>query len=422
MKTVLVIAYNFPPMGGAGVQRTLKFVKYLPTYGYRPVVVSVDPRYVRKAQDRSLLREIPPDVPVYRTPTFDIDYFYKLLYGVRAFRAVEWLNRRVFVPDIQAVWNRFARPVLERVVAKEKPDLVYVSGAPFSSFQLGEFLKARHGLPLVLDFRDEWTTNPVERRNLALSPRERNLERWAVHAADGLVLLSPLMREHLLSVYPELADKPCAIIPNGYDESDFAGLASVPATSGPMRLVFTGTLYGRFITTFRHAVAGIASAMTAGSIPQDGLVLDVYGKNTPHTVLPDAPAFVRFHGYLSHRESIRNLLSADALLLPVGCAPELASHYSGKLFEYLRAGRPILALVPPSGEAAEVLRATATGTMAPDETPETLAQMFAQAYSIHKERKVEFRPDHEAIRRYERRELTGRLAALYRDILPRSEA
>jgi glycosyltransferase involved in cell wall biosynthesis len=417
LRKVLVLTYYFPPLGGAGVQRTLKFVKYLNEYGYTPTVVTVSPNCVRKNKDASMLAEVPGNIRVYRAPTLDPDYLYKVLYGFKAFRLVEWFNRRVFVPDIQTVWCWFAQPVIERAIREQQPDLIHVSGMPFSAFVLGARAARKHKLPLVLDFRDEWTTNPGERRAIATSDRERSLERFAIESASGLVTISPLMRKHLCAVYPRLNGIPGEIISNGYDEADFTGLPPFPPVSQTLRIVFTGTLYGPFVTVFRNLVEGVRRLIERHEIPVNRVCIEIYGKNVPGSVLPDNPGFVTFHGYCSHRETIHHMTEGDLLLMTVGSDPGHASLLSGKMYEYLRVGRPILGIVPPSGEAAEVLRRTGAGIVPEADDPESLARTVRSCYSLHIEGKLGVTPNLEAVHAFDRRILTGRLAGLFDRVL-----
>jgi glycosyltransferase involved in cell wall biosynthesis len=417
MRRVLVVAYYFPPLGGAGVQRTLKFVKHMTERGFLPEVLTVRPGCVRKNKDASLLKDVPSGLVVHRTPTLDPDYLYKALYGFRAFRLVEWLNRRVFAPDIQSVWSWMARPTLDRLLRQSRPDLLYVSGMPFSAFTLAAAAARKHKLPLVFDFRDEWTTNPGEHRAIPISDRERAMERDALSAASGVSVISPLMRDHLCAAYPRLAERPMEIIPNGYDEEDFYGLPTDPPRNPEMRIVFTGTLYGSFVQVFRNLVEGVQIAVDSGRIPSGGVRIDVIGKNVPRSVLPNGSQFVTFHGYLPHRESIRRMTSADLLLMTIGSDPGHASLLSGKMYEYLRVGRPILGIVPGDGEAAAVLRETRCGIVPDNDSPEALANTLISCYSLWKKGELSVEPAAEVVRRYDRRAQTGRLTDLFERVL-----
>ena len=125
MKNVLMVAYYFPPLGGGGVQRTAKFVKYLRDFGYNPVVLTVEPRCVRKVKDPTLLADIPAGTEIHRTFTIDADWLFKLLYGLRMVWLVRWLVRTVFVPDIQILWLPFARRKIRKIVRSRSIDLVF---------------------------------------------------------------------------------------------------------------------------------------------------------------------------------------------------------------------------------------------------------------------------------------------------------
>ncbi len=416
MKNVLVIAYYFPPLGGGGVQRTAKHVKYLSECGYHPVVLTVDPRFVRKVKDPGLLRDIPEDVPVYRTFTLDADWLFKIFYGLGMIGFVRWMIRYLFVPDIQKLWTPFAIGKLKKIIKRHSIDLVYVSGTPFSSFKIGQYMKKRCRIPLVLDFRDEWTYHP-EYLDFppprAIQRIERCMEKKALLDCDAVVNLTIQMRDNFLKRYPFLKDKSMRIMPNGYDEQDFAAVEPAKREKALMRLVFAGTLYGKR----RNAEILLSAARTLFAEGATDFRIDIYGKNTASNILkPGDERFTKICGYVSHDQIIREILSADLLLIIINPGPNCESEYTGKLFEYIRTGNPILAIAPTNGAAAGVIRETETGFVADSTDPQAVLEALRNCYNQWKAGSLEVNPNREAVRRYERKALTERLAGLFDEL------
>ena len=144
MKNVLLIFYYFPPAGGSGVQRGLKFAKYLPEFGFRPVILCADYRILKQPRDYTLLRELPDKVKIYRSFTLDINWFYKLLWGLKLNKIVNFLRRNVFIPDGEILWLPFAIHKLKKIMATNNINQVLVSVPPYSLIFLAKYLKKHY--------------------------------------------------------------------------------------------------------------------------------------------------------------------------------------------------------------------------------------------------------------------------------------
>ena len=431
---VLLISYYYPPMGGAGVQRALKFSKYLSESGIEPVVISGhDPDYTR---DESLLSEVPAGLPVHR-----IEHR-SLLQRMLARRAAgaatrpsampaaahgrPWLRDAVLrahaavsFPDDKGGWARRAFEPALALLRDERIEMIYSTAPPMSAHALADRLAQRSGLPWVADYRDLWTDNPgylapdwrraIDRRTEAA---------WHTRAA-GIVTVTPSWQQQFARALGPA--RPVVCIPNGYDETDFEALTTQPRSDGAFRLVHTGSFYGpRDPGTLLDGVAAYLRTAPPSARP---LVLRLVGQmgqrfserlasfNAAH------PGVVEHRPYVPHREALAEMLAADALLLVVGSGPELkaravvAGTLPGKVFEYLRAGRPILLLGDEQGDAANLVREHAAGWVADETRPDRISQAL---HEMMRPGAVAAPPATARIERFERRALTAELAQFLR--------
>jgi glycosyltransferase involved in cell wall biosynthesis len=412
MKKVLIISHPFPPTGGGGVQRVSKFVKYLPRFGWQPVVLSARTGYY-PLRDESLLGDIPRDVRVART--FSLEPGRGALavsakvrtpgrrQGLRGWlieRSIAWL----FVPDKSIGWVPFAARAAGRLLAEEDPDVVFVTGNPFSSFLIPYFLHRSRRIPYVLDFRDAWTLEPYRRRYPAWRERlEKRLEERILQGASAAVMATSPMADTYAERYPALACK-LRTITNGYDEDDFLGLT--PRRSDRFTFLHSGSLYSAFrrpdgfLRAYRRALDADPAmrrgsrVVFVGSAPSEleGLVADLaLGGN------------VLALGYLPHRESLEHLVGADALVLICGSD---RMEQSGKVFEYMRARKPVIAVAREDGAAARVVGECGGGVVVPGRETGRLQEAIARAFA------GEIVPgtDESGLGKYSREELTRSLA------------
>ena len=372
-KSVLFLAYMFPPLGGGGVQRSLKFVKYLPSNGWDPVVLSVRPisYYV---YDPQLLAEIPMSVQVVRTHSLDPLRLSALLLGdaqratgrdrtqhtvfseasslVRLYRKV---RRLAFFPDAQLGWIPFAFREGLRVIRSRKVQVIYSPAAPYSSAVTAYLLSRWTGLPYVIDFRDGWTDDAYHAPPTDFHRRaHRRLERLVVTNASAVCVYGDWLGEKLAERYPEARSR-ITEITNGFDPSDFEGLTAAARSSGKVRLVYSGSLYAHHRSVFTTVLRAIEALPPAS---REKLELVVVGQVYPEIVQDVESAgltdVVHLKGYLSHSVALGYAESADATLLLVRKGD--SASVTGKIFELLMVRRPIIALAESTGECARVLR------------------------------------------------------------------
>jgi glycosyltransferase involved in cell wall biosynthesis len=376
-RRVLFISYIFPPVGGAGVQRTTKFVKYLHHFGWSASVLTVANPSV-PLYDRSLLADIPKHTLIRKARTWEPSYSLKSVIAAgsgnseRALGAVGGLVKRlgrtivnnVLQPDPQALW--IGPAVREgRRFLRETPHVAIVASAPpFSTFLVGAALSRQFRLPLVLDYRDEWNLSNayLENRRPGLLARliQQRMQNRAVRSASALIATtqaSARMLEVTRDHAGATADVHC--IYNGFDPADFP-TSDLPCDQGRScyRLAYVGTLWR--LTSVEPLVQAVEQLVERAPALARRLELVFAGRRTaPQQQLLDRlkllPCRVVEHPYLEHNRAIELLRSADGLCLLLADVPGAHRVVPAKLFECMAARRPILALAPP-GEAVDLLR------------------------------------------------------------------
>jgi len=426
MKRVLIIAYMFPPLGGGGVQRTLKFVKYLPDYGWKPLVIAGINDYYTK--DPSLKKEIPEEAEVERIRAFEFLNFYHKLERLGLHKLASAFDKITSIPDGKFIWGkRVLSRVQESKERFEAIDAIYATGPPFTNFRVGKALKENLGDPLILDYRDEWTSSPLYKSNLfsrLKKPIEKRMENNCVRAADILICLNNGMKNQLLSRQESLTPGKIYTIPNGFDKTDFKGLGHSNGSllqEDDFNIVYTGSFYGK--RNPRNFFAALETIMDENAKVRKRVQIHLIGNvETPYvrkitegeSRLSQA---INLHGYLAHRESTRYLKEADVLLLIIGRTEGSERIFTGKLFEYLAVKKPILGIVPPTGAAANVMHETKSGVVANHAEVGDIKAKIKDLYEGWKKDFKNFQPDEEAISNYEREKLTEKLAKVLDELV-----
>ncbi len=398
-RRVLVLTYFFPPVGGVGVQRTLKYVTYLPRWGWEPVVVAPgDPAF--PVRDKSLMATLAPDLEVHRTTSLEpgrmpsvaarllsrrrsrssgveIDLTTASTRGslpLRLLRKASILWNRIWAvllfPDGVIAWMPFA--VRSGLMAhRRRPvDVIYSSAAPISTHLAAGLIKRYTGRPWVADFRDPWIGNPFA-APLSRPKRwmQRRMERWIVERADRVIVAVDLMRGQFAERYPDLADK-FVHIPNGYDRSDLVGIEPAPPPKpGGFHLLYAGSLYRpKELEAF---LLGVERLLDRRPDLRERLRVDFVGRvneaNSRVAAEFDKPerlaGVIGFEGFMPRPMALARMAGADALLqlMPDMAGAEI--FVGGKLGEYLAFDRPILAVMP-RGEGRALVEGLPTGIVA----------------------------------------------------------
>lgn len=396
MKKVLIISYFFPPIGAS--QRTLKFVKYLPKFGWMPIVLAPQKsNYIRK--DPTMESEIPANCKVFRLPS------------------CENIPGNPFVrkEDFKHGWYPQAIKAGLSLIEKEKIDMIYTTAPPNISHLIGLNLKKLTKTPWVADFRDEWTTNPFikGRFDAELTDYNKRLENHVLTVADGVISVS----DHICDILYKLAGNQSRgkfhTIMNGYDPMDFHHLSPNPSTK-KFTICYMGSLYGirknlalDFFKKFEQALIDkklnpneVELLIVGDPLKNFGPVLSKITKNT---------------GYIYHQKALNQAASADLLLLFIN-PNEGNQTVTSKIFELINLKKPILALVPPNGVPAEIIRKTGTGIVLDSAFPEKSIPTIMKLMTDWKTNASTFTPNLQEIQKYDRKKLTSQLATIMEQI------
>lgn len=433
MKKVLILTYYWPPSGGAGVQRWLKFVKYLRSFGYEPVVyTALNGEY--PVLDDSFFKDIPEGITVIKQPIWEPYQLYKKVIGQKKDQRVVsgflqedgkkslghrlslWLRGNVFIPDARRFWIRPSIKYLNQWLKENKVDLIVSTGPPHSMHMIGLGLKKKTGIPWLADFRDPWV-NIDFAGDLSMSNWAKNqnikLERLVLQNADQVVVVSELMAEEFRSK----TKRPVDVITNGYDPDDFEIPDNLLRHDHFFSIVHTGSLNDRR----NHPELWESISRLRNDIPEfkELCRIRLIGKNDISVRrsieingLEDCTEWV---DYMPHATIISEQKSASVLLLSINnYGAEENGFFSpkatltGKLFEYLAAQRPILMIGPEDGQAADVLSSNPihriVGFGQTESMYQALKSMFEQRKTLH---------SIVADERFSRKTLTGKMVKLF---------
>ena len=352
---VLIVAYHFPPQAGSsGLLRSLKFCRYLPEFGWLPSVLTVSPRAYEQT-DTSQMSEVSALVDV--TRAFALDSQRHLSLGGRYLRATA-------LPDRWASWLAGAIPAGLDSISKNKIDIILTTYPIATAVLIGYFLHVLSGKPWIVDFRDSMTEERYPQDPLAWRTY-RWIERKAIQHGSRFLFTAPAAIRMYLERYPQLRADQCLFLPNGYDESDFAGLVTKHTTAGRLRLLHSGLIYP-WERDPRPLFRALAKLRAEGQINQDNLSIDLRACGSEAEYQKDVEALgiqdlVHFLPRLPYRDSLLDAAEADGLLLlQAACCDH---QIPAKAYEYLRLNKPILALTPQTGDTAALLKETGGATI-----------------------------------------------------------
>jgi hypothetical protein len=438
----LVVAYAFPPTGGAGVGRPLKLVKYLGLHDVRAAVLTATNPSV-PVQDPSLLRDVPADVEIVRARTLEPGYAVKKAgwsaEGATATdappglkkRALRWAvnaGRQALVPDPQVLWQPAAQLALARRLARGADDVVLISAPPFSQFLLAPLARARPGVGVVLDYRDEWSTvREVFEMKATLPARVgAAMEERLVRAAHMITTATEAFRQNLLARFPFLDPAQVVSIPNGYDPADFPAALPGPSPDAErLTVTYAGTLFR--LTSARGLLGGIRRLHAAEPALTKRLRVRFLGRivDTEQDYFAGSLALgVERTGYVPHDEVTRALASSHLALCILDEAPFVERVYPAKIFELMhladRFGLRTLTLAPP-GALADLVAAHRVGPLLGPRDEAGIARFleaelraFAAGARPAPERPV-------GVERYDRRALAGEFARVIEEARARAQ-
>jgi glycosyltransferase involved in cell wall biosynthesis len=414
VKTALMITYYFPPLGGIGVQRSAKFVKYLPREGWKPVVLTVRPNW-RNTLEQGIdhtLGDIPEQVEVIRARSAEFAGMYALLRRLGLKRTLIALEQSIpfLSHDYKIGWYPFAVRAARRRLRRSPVDVVYTSSTPYLAHFIGKALSREYGIPWVADFRDPWTQRTYYRSAAPFQDSlDRRLEANVMESADAVIANTPINKRAICRDFHVPADR-VHVIPNGYDPEDF----ECPEANGPDDERFVITCIGNFYEmpdpeAFFRAYRRLHQEHPAAYLRFFGSRLRNVRKAARILEIGSWEASER----ITHAEAISAMRGSAVLLANL---PRMTdTHWvPGKLYEYLAAGRPILFIGPRMGEAATIVQRAHAGLTAENDEAailEALRKLYADWNARHP-----LRPNLDVVHEYDRRRQTRRLAALFEQV------
>jgi glycosyltransferase involved in cell wall biosynthesis len=426
MKKVLIISYYWPPSGGPGVQRVLKFVKYLPEFGWHPIILTVENGNYPSI-DNTLEKDIPKICRVYKTKIFEPTSLYKKITNKNANEAIptfvlnksenesivnkisRWIRANMYVPDAKTSWIKYIHEEGMKIIKEELPDIIFSSSPPHS-LQIGAYKLAKDsGLKWVADFRDPWSNSfwqaDLNRTKLA-SIRDKKLEKQVLSSCSAVTTVS----HSIAKMFNEICPNKYSIIPNGFDEADFK--PGNPNNS-KFKISYTGTLgkdqpVNDFLISVKKLPDVVKQKM---EIHFYGTFHDLIIKSVEKYFLTK---LVTFHEQVSHAETVNIIQNSDMLLLVIPKTPKNEGILTGKLFEYMITGNYILGLGPVEGDAARILKDSGCGEMFDFGTDLTTI-LFDKITDWQAGKRFENNLDE--VRKYSRRSLTQKLATLFEELV-----
>ena len=374
-KKVLIITYYWPPAGGPGVQRVLKFVKYLPQFGWEPIILTVkDGEY--QAVDESLESDIIETLKVFKTRVIGLYSLYKKFTGRKTIpthqlsggkndslfsRLSRWIRLNIILPDGRIGWYPFAVAGGRKIIENEKVDLIFSSGPPHSLHLIARSLAKKYSIPWVADFRDPWTERFYYEENVRsffAKKVDLYLEKNILTHANRITTVSSGLKTLLEQKVNPLKIE---VIYNGYDETDFK--------TSPIEKTDNSTIISSIGTLSRTQTPNVLFKAIE-ELRNEGLTKSIYlhFAGTIHSAIRDdindryhLNDITTYHGYLSHTDAIEMMRNSDFLMLVVPKTKNNVGIITGKLFEYLRAATPIILIGPLDSDAAKILHETQTG-------------------------------------------------------------
>ncbi|MBQ4284430.1 MAG: glycosyltransferase, partial [Lachnospira sp.] len=436
-KNVLFIARSFPPVGGSGVQRPVKFVKYMQNYGWNPIVLSVGDTPYTYHTDDSQLSDIPDNVNCIRVDedlccvaaltTEEKQHIFDMHCGViqneelmnKYLQESIASNKEIFVPEVYTNWVVKVLDNIEEYVDMNSIDMVYTTMAPYSTAFLGYYIKEWYGIPWVADYRDPWTFNDYC-WHVYLSKddgieREYNklLEKQFCRTADYIIAIGFVTADEICE-NTGIDHSKCIPITNGYDEADFVEYEHIETDK--FVVTYNGIIWNSrppyiFIQAVNELIDDGKVDKCDVEIVFNGMVVDDVKKELETR---DVHKIIVYNGYLTHKASLRECMRTNALLLIGSWEPEGGYVYPGKLFEYLRMRVPIIALSVGGSAIEKVLDETGCGRNCEYNDVEAIKGYFFELYCDWKSgKKFEYVGDMDEIEKYSRIGLTKKLVEVF---------
>ncbi len=403
-------------MGMGGVQRTAKFAKYLPDFGWEPHVLTVNPK-IYFAKDESLLKEVEKTVRIYRTgnPEFKIDSengFKTVTFKKNAYRKFFSNAAQVFlIPDSKILWKKSAINLASRIIDEENIGLLYATAPPYTDFLIADELKKKFHIPVLIDYRDSWTDCSNNFFPTSYHKEQhRKLETKALESADKIITINSGIKQQIFYRYPFKNNDDIIIIPQGFDSEDFENQNGSIKKNSKMRITYSGSFLNYYNP--KYFLEGLAIAFNKKPGLRDkieacfaGIFPGEYLSYIKKLGLSEAVSVV---GYLEHIKCVKFLTESDILWMMINKTDKSYLHSTGKLYEYFGTRKPILACVP-EGAARESVKSYGAAKLTYPDDSAAIADAILEFYDLYKKNNLPV-PDEEFVVTHERKKLTEKLA------------
>lgn len=430
MNKVLIITYYWPPTGGPGVLRWLKFVKYLPQFGWKPYVYTPsNPQAF--VTDNSLEKDIPKEAEILKTKIIEphnlFFFFNKKNKSVAPgflqeqksqstfLNFAKWVRGNLFIPDPRVWWVKPSVSYLEKIIKKENINVVISTGPPHSMHLIGMKLKQKSGVKWIADFRDPWTgIDFYQQLNVSswADKKHKKLEHQVLKNADLVVAVGETLKNELR----DLGAKKCVVITNGFDSNDFKNLSINKENSDKTTITYTGSINGdRNPVAFWEALAKLYN-----KYPELKNLLQVKLIGTVDYRVKESISnlglneLVNYLSPMPYNQSLQEQKNADILLLVVNNTPNAKGILTGKFFEYLSSGNYILAIGPEDGDVAAILKESNAGEIFDYHQS---VKIFNTLESLIIQKTKNLNSDSEKVNMFDRKNLTQKLSHYLNELI-----
>lgn len=402
-------------MGMGGVQRTLKFAKYLLNYNWQPIVVTINPKKYFAIDEYLLDEALQRGVIIERTGNDELNLS-KIVTRVpkERFRKLRSrISQLVFIPDTKIFWKRKALKKIDSIWQKYGGfNLVFATAPPYTDFLIGQEVKKRYKIPLVIDYRDAWVDSPV--LNFYPTPFHRkaneNLERRVIKDSNIVITTNRRVKEMIIRRYENIDYNDIKIFTHGYDEEDFeiAKTKKLPLTN-KMRVTYSGSFYTRNPKFYFKAIRNFIDKYPETKGKVEFLFLGIFTKEliklAKHLNIID---YLNLPGYVNHSECVKYLLASDVLFLLVSRGENEDAAMPGKVGEYIGSRKNIIACIP-DGVTKKLLEKYNAIKFVSDENPELISNAIYEYYLLWNKNEMPV-ANEEMIGMYDRKKITGELA------------
>jgi hypothetical protein len=423
MKKVLIITYYWPPAGGPGVQRWLKFVKYLPDFDIQPIVyIPENPTY--PIVDVGLLKEVPAEAIILKNKIIE-PYQLASLFSKKSTKGISsgiipsqkkqsflqkallWIRGNIFIPDARVLWVKPSVKYLQKYIQENNIDTIITSGPPHSLHLIGLKLKKEVNVRWFADFRDPWTTigyHSALKLSAYAEKKHKELEKKVLNTADTIIVTSKTTKAEFQSI----TSKPIAVITNGYDVENVGKLF--------LDEKFTMAHIGSFLSDRNPIILweSLKELIIENELFAESFQLKLIGKVSQEILDSIAAFHLLSHcinlGYVSHEEAIQHQRTSQVLLLVEIDSSATKSIIPGKVFEYLVSERPIIAIGPKDSDFAEIITSTNTGAFFTYDEKERLKSEIFAYFELYLQDNLKVYAV--GLQQYSRKNLTKQLAEL----------